>query len=435
LLPDGKVLIAGGFVQDANPVTVLNTAELYDPATGKFSVTGNMANARFAHSATRLPDGRVLITGGYPGMNAEIYDSATGSFTSAGNMITSRQWHTATLLSNGKVLIAGGNLDGSFDSSYTVGDTSAELYDPATGIFSAIGTMTRYRRSHRAGLLANGSVLIVPGSDANDFGTAELYNPDAGTFSSVPFAGTQGYSAATENILTNGNALMSLQLAECDYSIRLANLFDASTITFSAASEMVYPHCQQTSATLADGSVLIVGNLWDGIGPVPGAEIYDPTSGTFSATGMMTSASQFPTATLLNNGKVLVVGGENGGAQLYSPRALVPAPTLFSLSGDGQGQGAIWHATTGVIASSRSPAIAGEALSMYTTSLAEGGVIPPQIAVGGRLAEVLYFGASSYPGYNQVNFRVPNGVAPGSAVPVRLSYLGRSSNEVTIGAR
>jgi hypothetical protein len=137
-----------------------------------------MANARSSHSATLLPDGRVLISGGYPGTNAEICDSITGRFTSARNMIVSRQWHTATLLSNGTVLIAGGNLDGSFDSSYVVGNTSAELYNPAMGIFSATGTMTRYRRSHEAGLLANGSVLIAPGSDANDFGTAELYYPD-----------------------------------------------------------------------------------------------------------------------------------------------------------------------------------------------------------------------------------------------------------------
>ena len=70
---------------------------------------------------------------------------------------------------------------------------------------------------------------------------------------------------------------------------------------------------------------------------------------------------------------------------------------------------------------------------MYTTGLAVGGVIPPQVAVGGRLGEILYFGdAPGYPGYFQVNFRVPRGVGPSPTVPIHLTYLGRTSNEVTI---
>ncbi|SRR6266699_1663967 len=106
------------------------------------------------------------------------------------------------------------------------------------------------------------------------------------------------------------------------------------------------------------------------------------------------------------------------------------------LRSDGKGQGAIWRATTGEVASPTSPAVAGEVLAMYTSSLIEGAVIPPQVVIGGRLAEVLYFGdAPGYPGYNQVNFRVPSGIAPGSTVPVRLSYVGRTSNAVTIAVQ
>jgi len=120
-------------------------------------------------------------------------------------------------------------------------------------------------------------------------------------------------------------------------------------------------------------------------------------------------------------------------AELYALARVLPTPALFSLARNGQGQGAIWHATTGQIASSLNPAAAGEILSMYTTSLFEGGAIPPQVAVGGQLADVLYFGdAPGYTGYFQINFQVPAGVTPGSSVPVVLTYLGRSSNAVSI---
>ncbi len=162
------------------------------------------------------------------------------------------------------------------------------------------------------------------------------------------------------------------------------------------------------------------------------------SAGTFALTGSMTTSRRFYSATLLPSGKVLIAGGRDAdnrtlaSAELYTPSAPVPAPALFSLSGDGKGQGAIWRSATGQVVSADSPAVAGEALSMYTTSLIHGGVVPPQVAVGGRLAEILFFGdAPGYPGYYQVNFRVPGGIAPGSAAPVRLTYLGRPRAVIT----
>jgi hypothetical protein len=176
-------------------------------------------------------------------------------------------------------------------------------------------------------------------------------------------------------------------------------------------------------------------------------ELYDPVKGAFSPAGYMMYPRVFHTATLLNTGDVLITGGEAWGGfdldygslaetELYHPVSASSPPALFSLAGNGQGQGAIWHAATGQAATSQTPAMAGEFLSMYVSGLAERGTIPPQVAVGGQLAEILYFGdAPGYPGYFQVNFTVPSGVTAGDSVPVRLIYLGRSSNTVTIATR
>jgi len=112
-----------------------------------------------------------------------------------------------------------------------------------------------------------------------------------------------------------------------------------------------------------------------------------------------------------------------------------PAPVLLSAARDGSRQGAILHTGTSQVASSSNSAFVGEALEIYCTGLVDGSAIPPQITIGDRVAEILFFGkAPGLDGVNQVNVRVPD-ITPGPAVPVRLTYLGRLSNEVTIGVR
>jgi hypothetical protein len=223
--------------------------------------------------------------------------------------------------------------------------------------------------------------------------------------------------------------------------------YDPSAGTFTATGYMATPRFFHTATTLPDATVLITGGLKDFFyGTTPIAELYSPAARAFFVAGNMQSGRFSHQATLLADGRVLITGGSFSNsyttgtyalasAEVYTPAVLVPAPVLFSLSGDGTGQGAIWDAVTGQVASATNPAVAGETLAMYTTSLLDGGVIPPQVSIGGRLAQVLYFGASDYPGYNQVNFLVPGGVAPGPAIPVRLTYLGRPSNAVSIGAQ
>jgi hypothetical protein len=186
-LADGRVLIAGGRTMGLHGVLEddVATAEVYDPSTGKFSSTGSMSRSREGDTATLLPDGRVLVAGGskVPNMNssmmgdtpnsAELYDPVTGTFSSTGSMFAGSASHTATLLKDGHVLIVRGGVNDRPDLY-----DAAELYDPATGTFSQVGNLLQKADAVSATLLADGRVLLL-GSDTWASGppSAELYNP------------------------------------------------------------------------------------------------------------------------------------------------------------------------------------------------------------------------------------------------------------------
>jgi hypothetical protein len=450
LLLNGKVLITGGAILIGNSAISINSAELYDPSTGAFTVTGDMTSVPYGHVAaffndgrvlnvaTLLPDGRVLIIGP---LGAELYDPSIGTFTPTGSMAVSQG--PATLLNNGQVLMTG--------------RSNAQLYDPATGAFTSTGAYAdagpALQWSSVPTLLADGRVLITGCTDNHDYceyvpaDVAQLYDPATETFS---LTGNYGFTEGTTTLLTNGKVLFAggrTDWGPWPYS----KLYEPSTGTFTPTGDMTNARVGHTATLLPDGRLLITGSLYSGLDghSNQSAELYDSSTGTFRSIGNMTARRGEHAATLLKDGRVLITGGRTLGveggsppgtnlssAEVYWPPVLSPASRMFSLSGDGQGQGAIWHAQTGQIASADNPAVAGEALSMYTTGLADGGVIPPQVAIGGRLAEVLYFGAApGYPGYDQVNFRVPSGVSPGAAISVRLSYLSRPSNAVSIGVQ
>lgn len=181
LLIDGRVLVIGGGGEGYASST---SADVYDPATGRFSKTGSMKTGRWLHTATLLQEGRVLVLGGRSPKDsvyrsAEIYDPRSGRFSSAGSMGEGRQQHTATLLPDGRVLIAGGYWS---DGQKWRVLSSTEMYDPATGNYSPIGSMGTPRNSHTATLLGDGRVLIVGGGDIGYQGgvgvtSAVLYTP------------------------------------------------------------------------------------------------------------------------------------------------------------------------------------------------------------------------------------------------------------------
>ena len=130
-----------------------------------------------------LRNGKVLVAGGYatgPLATAELYDPATGAWSATGSLKTARFDHTATLLADGKVLVAAG-----YNGSIVV--RSAELYDPVTGTWQTTGQLTRARENHTATLLSDGRVLVAGGNDTigNGLDDAEIYDPASGTWSAT----------------------------------------------------------------------------------------------------------------------------------------------------------------------------------------------------------------------------------------------------------
>ena len=309
LLPNGKVMVAGG----AGPNV---SSELYDPATAAWTTSGNMTAQRSNHTATLLPNGKVLVAGGQnfvSGLvNAELYDPATGTWTATGNMTTKRRFHTATLLPNGKVLVVGGENNGTRWAS-------AELYDPATGIWTATGNMSTIRAFHTATLLPSGRLLVTGGTKGTALASAELYDPATGTWQT-----TGGMGAAREQhtatLLPNGKVLVAGGRNGSTVS-NGAELYDPATETWSAAASMIVKRMSHTANLLPTGKVLAAagfqGSTVDG-----SYELYDPATDTWSLPTSMQGV-EWHRAVLLPNGKLLLTGGWTNFSQLTTAAQLI----------------------------------------------------------------------------------------------------------------
>jgi N-acetylneuraminic acid mutarotase len=256
LLPNGKVLVVGGF---AGVTTTLSTAELYDPATGTWAATGNLPTKPCLHTATLLPNGKVLVAGGSDDFNvgpttsaAELYDPATGTWSPTGNLITARQNHSATLLKNGKVLVAGAG-------------STAELYDPSSGTWSATGSLpVALSYGQTVTLLSDGKVLVTGGVDSTGtpetLSSAELYDPVPGTWSttgSLSIART----SHTATLLPDGRVLVAGGDTPGLGADASAEIYDPAAGTWSPTGSLVTGRASHSSTILPDGVVLVAGGV------------------------------------------------------------------------------------------------------------------------------------------------------------------------------
>ena len=222
LLPNGMVLVAGGYGHSG----YLSSAELYDPTNGRWTATGTMTTIRGGHTATLLSNGMVLVAGGINDANpfhpsAELYDPALGTWTATGAMFVRRSYHTATLLPNGKVLAAGGVDDGGYLTFAT------ELYNPTNGTWTATEWMNTPRFEHTATLLPNGMVLVAGGDSTTGqdyLSSAELYNPTSGAWNTTGDM-TTIRSFHTATLLPNGTVLVAGGGNEADPFLSSAELY------------------------------------------------------------------------------------------------------------------------------------------------------------------------------------------------------------------
>lgn len=342
LLPGGMVLVAGGCKVFPCQYGPLANTELYNPATGTWRATGSMVTARYGDTATRLPSGQVLFAGGCPDYycsnalsSAELYNPATGMFTLTGSMATAREGQTAVLLRNGTVLVAGGAT-----GQYGQNLASAEIYNPATGTWQPTGSMSTARLGQAMTLLPDGKVLVA-GGVAQVLGifalaSAEVYDPGTGTWSAT------GKMRAARSVpsmlpLPTGKVLVAGGEYCCPGGLlgsrASAELYDSATGAWSFTGAMASGRVGNAAVLLANGQVLVAGGTTSQIFGTPvlaSAEAYLPRVGLWVPAGTMTAPRMYDTAVVLDSGQVLVTGGvtacthqgvctDLASAELYTP--------------------------------------------------------------------------------------------------------------------
>jgi len=320
LLADGAVLVTGGIGVVNKQTVALASAERYDPHTNQFISLSSMARPRDAsHRAVRLTDGRVFITGGADFSSivrlSEIFDPSRNAFRAAGNAGQDRAAHTSTLLPDGRVLIAGG-----YGSSFSGPLNTAELFDPATGKFRQTGRMAARRYGHAGAALPDGRVVILGGYDpANQsLSSVEIYDPQTGVFTRQGnLAEIRGDFTAT--LLPDGRILAVGGVSTTAGNTRSSvEIYDPATGKSAVVAQLSHQRAFHTATTLQGGRVLVAGGILNPFDAsklttqsiLQDVELIDPTTGQISPAAPLNTARWGAAATLLSDGRVLILGGD-----------------------------------------------------------------------------------------------------------------------------
>jgi hypothetical protein len=307
LLAGGKVLLAGGFRQQGMAEIPISSAEIYDPAINRFTPVGELNEARSGHTATLLPDGQVLIAGGWGEKGrtatAELYDPQTGQFSYTASLAAPRAGMTATMLQDGLVLFAGG------DSARITPQLAAEIYDPTTHTFVLAGSLQHGRSAHTAALLQDGSVLLVGGrtSDNTVLASAEIFDPANWNFTLTgSLNGARHKHAAVR--LQDGNVLVLGGSNQDDWKgmHTSAEIYDQTSGKFTSTADLNWPRFKLADAAvlLDDGGVLVGGGSRH-------VELFDPDKQHFEVSATLDDDYFFAVLTRLQDGRVLISGGYN----------------------------------------------------------------------------------------------------------------------------
>lgn len=307
------------------PVACLGIAAAFAPSASDWTVNGStpMSTPRAAHQATLLSAREVLFTGGCSGpgcspveASAEVLDLGTGRVLATPPMQERRVSHVSALLPDGRVLVAGG-----WTGSAT--SPSAEVYVPASRGFKAVGAMATARMDATATVLQDGSVLVIGGASATNLpvAQAERFDPTLDRF--VPastLAEARAHHAAVR--LPDGRVLVMGGLTSRNTATRTAEIHDPANQRFQPTGPMLQPRCKHAALLLKDGRVMVIGGSADCNGGrrLAQTEIYDPATATFSAgPSLLNPRYKVASAAAVLPGGEVVMAGDADDVEIWTP--------------------------------------------------------------------------------------------------------------------